>query len=639
VEALCERSPALRYARVAAAAAALVLAVPLAAHATRSSPKPAIQARLRARASPTHYVPGELIVGFRADAERAAVARANERVGARVRRRFPALRMQVVKLPGGVTVRDAARAYDRDPAVAFAEPNYLRYPAAVPSDPLFDDLWGLDNIGQAHPVADADGDSTAAPHAGTADADIDAPEAWALNPGGRVVAVIDSGVDVAHPDLAGQLWVNPGEIPGNGTDDDGNDKVDDVNGWDFGNKDGGLLAPPSAFEGWDHGTHVAGTIAAALDDTTGIVGVCPECRIMVLKIARDSDGAMRLSAEIAALAYAKSKHARIANMSFGGPAWSNAEREAIRKSGLLAVVAAGNDSLDNDMALASDTDGDGLADIFSPFYPASYTLGNVLAVAASNDQDENAYSTECHVLGLSKPRCAFTNFGHDSVDVSAPGVDVESTVPNGNWETWDGTSMATPHVAGVAALVKAKHPGYSIGQVKNAVMRSVNRPATLKTMYIARAPGLTGATTASGAFTRTSGRVNALKALSAGTTSATPLTDGNVNGARGMSRAKVHGVVAWPADVNDVRKRRLRKGRTYRITLRVPAGKDYDLFVWKPGTKEIWQVPKLRAFSAKGSGDEVVTFTAGKTGGFYIQVSAWLYNAGGYTLKVARISS
>jgi subtilisin family serine protease len=633
----------LKHAALVLATSLLVFA-PAASGAGDSSPTRGFQAHLDIASSPAQYVPGELIVGFRATAERAAMRRVNGHVGARVSRRFPAFRMQLVTLPRGLAVRDAVREYERDPAVSFAEPNYLRHPTVTPTDALFTDLWGLYNTGQTHRVSDYDL-SAGAPASGTEGADIDAPDAWDFQMGnGTVVAVIDSGVDVLHPDLSGQFWTNTGEIQSNGVDDDLNGHVDDVNGWDFGNNDATLLSP-NHFEGYDHGTHVAGTIAAVRDDNgndDGVVGICPDCKIMALKIARDSDGAFALSAEIAALAYAKSKGAEIANMSLGGPGWSMAEREAIRTSGLLAVVSAGNESLDNDMALSSDLDGDGYWDIASPSYPAAYTLPNILTVGATNHNDENGYSTQCHALGDPKPLCAFTNWGHDSVDVSAPGVDITSTVPGAGWETWDGTSMAAPHVAGIAALVLAKYgPTFTVAQLKNAVMRSVEKPASLKTMYFNTAPGLTGPAGArrTGNFTRTAGRVNAFTALTASTTNATPLTDGNVDGAKTMSTAKVFGTVAWPGDINDVRKRKLRRGRTYRFTLVVPAGKDYDLFVWKPGAKEIWQPSKFRRGGAHaGAADEVVKFRARSTGVYYIQVSTWLFKSGRYTLKFARLA-
>jgi subtilisin family serine protease len=597
--------------------------------ASGASAKAATVERTTNFAARGDYVPGQVILGFRGQASRADFARVHARVPARVAQRFGSLRMEVVKLGRGLSVQQAIRRYERDPAVAFAEPNYFRY---VNAD-LFGDLWGLNNTGQSHPVANGGGTTI-----GASGADINAPEAWATTKGSAqtVVAVIDTGVDVTHPDLAGQLWTNPGEIAGDGIDNDNNDKVDDVHGWDFANDNATLLSP-NHWTGWEHGTHVSGTIAGD-DDGDGVVGVCPGCKIMVLKIARDSDGRLVESAELAALSYAKAHGVKIANMSFGGPGWTNSERERIRKSGLLAVVSAGNDALDNDMFLGADIGGSNASDIFSPSYPASFTLSNILAVGASNDHNENGYSTDCFMNVISsKPECAFTNWGHDSVDLAAPGVDIESSVPGGGYETFDGTSMASPHVAGTAGLVLSEHPGYTVSQLKNAVMRSVNKPTSLRTLYI---PSYVAGKPLkkTGAFSRTHGRVNANNALTAGTSRATPLTDGNINGAKSFSDSSVKGSVAWPADINDVKKRKLSKGHFYRIALAVPTGKDYDLYVWKPGTKEIWQPNKLAKGSAQGgSADEVVQFTAGSTGVYYIHVSAWLFKSGSYKLTVKKL--
>lgn len=638
-------SPAIRLFSVAALTLALSAAGANAS--TSSNLTRGGAAHLALARSSAEYVPGEVIVRFRAGASRVAERRANARAAARVTARFPALRLQVAKIPQGFSVAAAVRRYESDPAVEFAEPNYLRHPTVIPTDARFGELFGLHNTGQSHPVSDTYPGGPQAPHVGSVDADIDVTEAWDVQSGnGTVVAVIDTGVDVDHPDLATQLWTNPGEdCPGcqtNGLDDDDNGLVDDVHGWDFADDDATLLSA-NAFFGYDHGTHVAGTVAGALDNTTGVVGVCPGCKIMVLKIARDSDGAMPLSAVIAAIEYAKAQGVRIANMSYGGPQFSNGEREAMRTSGLLAVVAAGNESLDNDMALGADLDGDGQVDILSPSYPASYTLPNILAVGASNDEDRNAYSTECDAVLSSKRLCAFTNWGHDSVDLSAPGVDITSAVPGAAWETWDGTSMATPHVAGAAALLLSHNAAYTNADLKNALMNSTDRPTNLDTLYIAPAPGITGpsgsiAFGTGNTFTRTSGRLNALNALTGSTANATPGTDGNVTGAAGMSKASVSGAVAWPTDVNDVRKRKLYKGKTYRVTLVVPAGSDSDLYVWKPGTKEIWQFSKLqRASASVGSADEVVKFKAGSTGVYFLHVMAWVQEDGNYTLKIAKL--
>jgi subtilisin family serine protease len=617
--------------------AALACAVLAGASGASAGPSPA--ERSYGTAIRGNFVPGQVIVGYRAHISRAEVARVHGRVPARVTQRFSSLRIDVVRLAPGLSVSQAVRRYERNPSVAFAEPNYVRTPQAD----LFSDLWALENSGQSHPVANSVPHHVAVAHVGSNDADIDASDAWLTTKGdpSTVIAVIDTGVDVGHPDLSGQLWQNPGEtcvgcLPG--VDDDHNGKKDDINGWDFANNDKTLLSA-NHFSGYNHGTHVAGTIAGD-DDNDGIVGVCPFCKIMVLKIARDSGGQLLLSAEIAALAYAKAHSVRIANMSFGGPDWSNAERNAIHNSGLLAVVSAGNEALDNDMYLYADRNNDGNVDAISPSFPASFTLGNILAVSASNDQDENAYGTECYDVFGSKPDCAFTNWGHDSVDLAAPGVDIESSLPSSKWQTWDGTSMAAPHVAGAAGLVLSQNPSYRVAELKNAIMNSVDTPPSLGTIYIPSYVDQTGhPRTKMGAFSRTTGRVNALNALTAGTSSATPMTDGNVNGAKSFSGSSVNGSVSWPADVNDVKKKKLFKGHKYRVTLVVPAHRDYDLFVWKPGSKEIWRPGKIVKASRRiGSGDEVIRFTAGSTGTYYFQVMAWLFKSGSYKLTVKKLA-
>jgi subtilisin family serine protease len=602
-------------------AAVMLLAVPAGNAATPSL--------LRAPAIETghgEYAPGHVLVGFKPGATRAERVGLRSRAGLRVVQRFRSLDMQLLRAPRGMTVPQAVRTLEHNPAVAWAEPDYLRHPLLnnPPLDVLFAQQWDLNNTGQSHDVTDQPFIPGApSDHVGTSDADIDAPEAWGAAGEGDnsvVVAVIDTGVDASHPDLANQ--------------------IDLVNSRDIANDDTTLLSPNS-WPGFDHGTHVAGTIAAEHNDLTGVVGVCPGCRIMALKIARDSDGQMTVSREVAALDYAKAHGAAIANMSLAGSDWSNAEREAIRKSGMLVVAAAGNDSLDNDMALAIDYNGDGNADFFSPSYPAAYSVPNLITVAASNDQDRYGYSTECVFdAGGTRNQCAFTDWGHDAVDLAAPGVDITSTVPGGSWETWDGTSMAAPHVAGAAGLVLSQNPLLSVAQLKNAIMHGVDKPSTLHTINIA--PPIDRQK--SGSFTRTSGRLNVFKALSASTANATPVTDGNIDHAASWSTRRRSGRVSWPADVNDVFKRRLSKGHVYRITLTVPKGRDYDLFVWKPGTKEIWQqititLSRLRAYSVHGgAADEGVQFRATSTGTYYVHVSAWLFKTGSYTLRFKRVS-
>ena len=206
--------------------------------------------------------------------------------------------------------------------------------------------------------------------------------------------------------------------------------------------------------------------------------------------------------------------------------------------------------------------------------------------------------------------------------------------------------MASPLVAGIAGLVKHEHPGYTPFQLKNAVMRSVDRPDSLRMLSsFANVTGIPK-TPIAGTFTRTQGRVNALKALTASTANATPLTDGNIDGAVFLG-GTVQRSVAWPRDVNDVYRKRLVAGNRYRIRLNGPPNKDMDLWVWRPGATEIHQFtsgcfnpngacPWLRAVSGSLDADEQVTFSVGATGTFYIQVQGW-YSGGPYTLSVKRL--
>jgi subtilisin family serine protease len=285
-----------------------------------------------------------------------------------------------------MTVEEALEIYRNDPDVEYVEPNYRRYATATPDDTFFTNLWGLHNSGQ-----NVNGTN------GTADADIDAPEAWDTTTGSInvVVAVIDSGVDYNHPDLLNNIWINLGEIAGNGLDDDGNGMIDDVRGWDFVDDDNNPM------DADDHGTHVAGTIAAEGDNDTGITGVTWTAKIMVLRFL-DGFGQGNVADEIEAIDYAIDKGANIINASFGSDTPSPSERAAIvdaRDAGILFVAAAGNDGSNNDSI---------------PHYPSSYDLDNIIAVAAS-DQNDNLPP--------------FTNFGFTSVDVAAPGTNTYSSKP------------------------------------------------------------------------------------------------------------------------------------------------------------------------------------------------------------------
>ena len=341
-------------------------------------------------------------------------------------------------------VKALVRWLKQQPDVLYAEPDYLiqldpddptpsgevlssEGPGNYPVDPSFGLLWGMNNEGQ---------------EGGTPDADIDAPEAWLLQTGAPdiVVGVIDTGVDYDHEDLAANMWVNPGEIPNNGLDDDGNGYVDDIHGWDWVNND----RDPD--DDHDHGSHCAGTIAGVGDNGIGVTGVAWNTQIMALKFL-DSNGSGYLSDAIYAIDYATANGARVTSNSWGGGGYSQAMADSIEaagEAGVLFVAAAGNSSRDNDA---------------SPTYPSSYEFPCVLSVAATTRFDEPAY---------------FTNYGATSVDLGAPGAEIFSTKQAGTYGYFSGTSMATPHVSGAAAMILGKNPLLTPVQVKEILMSSVD---------------------------------------------------------------------------------------------------------------------------------------------------------------------
>jgi subtilisin family serine protease len=637
-----------------AVGAAMVVAVPAAATRRPATRRVATTSSRGLQGRAATVVPGEVLVRFTRSVGRADAARIVRASGGRVATRLKTLDIDIVHLPRSVGVASAVDGFRSNPLVLRAEPNQLIYPSVevVPNDPLFPNQWGLRNVGQQHPI----GDRPPPTASGSNDADIDAGEAWGTTQGSpeTVIAVVDSGVDVDHPDLAANIWTNPGEIPANGIDDDGNGYTDDVHGWDFAENDDSLLETDSSIAGYEHGTHVAGIAAAQSNNAQGIAGVCPVCKVMVLKFMKPIDTNSRpgpdtmvgdLAAELEAIDYAIGMGADVFNGSYNTILYSQLERSAFQRLGsarVLSVLAAGNGALDNDMLVSADVDGDGRADFFSPAYPASYNLKSILSVTASNHKDEYGYFTGCVLQGNPKSSCAFADWGHDSVDLAAPGVDIQSTVPGG-YATFDGSSMAAPIASGVAGLVESAHPDYGPERVKNVIMNSVDHPANLQKLSALSVGAPRGR------FTRTSGRLNANTALFLNDISqATRKTDGNVNGARKI-QGRARGHLAWPHDVNDVYRRRLRRGRRYKVSLDGPRGKDFDLVVYKPGTKEIWQVEpscfalgrrgcKIQAYPGRqGTADESTRFKAGRTGIFYFQASAWILNRGRYTLKVRRL--
>jgi subtilisin family serine protease len=360
---------------------------------------------------PAKYVPGEVLVKFRDEAASSGIQSLNAVAGAKELRALSvnAGVIHQYKLEGALSIDEALLKYRSNPAVEYAEPNYLFWLTTIPSDAQFGSLWGLHNIGQA-----VNGT------AGTADADIDAPEAWDISTGSPnvTVAVIDTGIAYDHPDLAPNIWTNPGEIAGNGVDDDGNGLVDDVHGWDFHMDDSEPMDPIDLNSGGNpgHGTHVAGTIAGAGNNGTGITGVMWTARLMALK-AGGVDRSLSTTAIVSAIHYAVTKGARVINASFAGPDCSLTLYDAVSAAngaGVLFVAAAGNAESDND-------------DI--PSFPANFSasslcsgqqkaaLANVIAVAATDENDQLA---------------SFSNFGSATVQVAAPGVSINSTKPTSN---------------------------------------------------------------------------------------------------------------------------------------------------------------------------------------------------------------
>jgi outer membrane protein assembly factor BamB/subtilisin family serine protease len=383
----------------------------------------------------TLMVADHLVVKLSATATPDDLARFIGAVGAKTRRQVGKSRVYLVATPGvGLDEYEVTRDFLRGSGspLAYVEPDYLVQALRTPNDPAFSHLWGLNNLGQT---------------GGVGDADIDAPEAWDVTRGSTnvTVAVIDTGIDYAHPDLAANIWTNPGEIPGNGIDDDHNGYVDDVHGWDFINND----RDPT--DDHYHGTHCAGTIGAVGDNGIGVVGVSPSVKLMALKFLGLSGG--YTSDAIEAVDYATANGARITSNSWGGGGYSQALKDSIDESaqaGVLFVAAAGNSSCNNDQ---------------TSHYPSSYLSPNIVAVAATNHRDELA---------------SFSSYGATTVDLAAPGVDIYSSSPGGGYRYLSGTSMATPHVSGAAALLLATRPDWQWDDLKAALLASCDPVPALK---------------------------------------------------------------------------------------------------------------------------------------------------------------
>jgi subtilisin family serine protease len=379
-------------------------------------------------------VPGELLVLFKNDGARpdsigdAARVTIHASMGAELKRRFKLIPWDCVKVPAAnrSELQQMAQRYLSDPNVAYVEPNYRVYPIdTVPNDPDYGDLWGMERI--------------------------NAPQAWDFTTGSTniVVAVIDTGINLTHEDLVDNLWTNPGEIAGDGIDNDGNGFVDDVNGWDFVNDDN----DPTDDHG--HGTHCAGTIGAVGNNSVGVAGVCWNVKIVGIKFLGLAGGST--ADAIASVEYATglSQYIRLTSNSWGGGGESAALEAAINASGVagqLFIAAAGNDAVDNDV---------------TPHYPSSYESENLIAVASIAEGGDLS---------------GFSCYGLTSVDLAAPGSDIRSCWIGGNdkYNTISGTSMATPHVSGAAALLWSLRPEYDWQEIETAILENVATNAALE---------------------------------------------------------------------------------------------------------------------------------------------------------------
>ncbi|WP_199756784.1 S8 family serine peptidase [Tautonia sociabilis] len=333
--------------------------------------------------------------------------------------------LRVLHLPAGTTVPQAIASLRTDPRVLEASPDYVLSLQASPNDPGFTSgaLWGLRN-------------------SSLPEADIDAESAWNVTTGSAdsIVAVIDTGIDVTHPDLAANIWTNPGEIAGNGIDDDGNGYVDDSHGWNF------VANSPNVADDHGHGTHVAGTIGAVGNNGIGVVGVNWTVKLMALKFLNAS-GSGSTSDAIRALDYAVAMGAQVSNNSYGGSGFETFFSLAIdraREAGHIFVAAAGNSGVNVDT---------------NPSYPAAYAQDNVISVAATDRLDQLA---------------SWSNYGLQRVDLAAPGVSILSTLPGNRYGNLSGTSMASPHVAGAAAMLWGLHPDWSYQQVIAKLLATVD---------------------------------------------------------------------------------------------------------------------------------------------------------------------
>jgi subtilisin family serine protease len=403
------RQPYLRAAALLVALAALAFASPAHAAAPAAS--------------------GRLLVGFDKGVSKHRQGRILEALGARAAHRFGGVRggrLAMVKPRSGRATGALRKRLARAKGVSYAEPDYTQSASAVrvPNDPSYPFQYALVD--------------------GAANHDIDAPTAWATRTSCSTVAVLDTGIDTNHPDLAPNIYKSS-DKPSNGKDDDKNGYVDDTYGLNV------IKGKGSGEDDNGHGSHVAGIVGARGNNGLGVSGVCWSTKLMAVKFM-NSKGKGSSSDAIDGIDYAVKKGVKVINCSFGSSSKSSALHDAVdyaQSHGALLVVAAGNDSENVDK---------------HPEYPAAYTDSNILTVAASTSSDTLA---------------SFSNFGATAVDVAAPGNQILSTYMGGGYKVLSGTSMASPYAAGVAAMLRKQEPDASYSDLRYAIRHKVDTPPAL----------------------------------------------------------------------------------------------------------------------------------------------------------------
>lgn len=422
-----------------------------------------VRALLSANSGMPEHIPGEILIQYRSGInalERfqhtaAFGATPTETIHTRTMKLLGQGAMERVSLPPGMSIASACASISADPDVLFAEPNYIYHPTAVSNDPDYTNgsLWGMYG---------SDSPDVAGPSGTTNEYGSNAEAAWLADVTGSrdiVVGIVDEGVDITHPDLVDNIWVNPFETPGDGIDNDGNGYIDDIHGWNFSDNNNVVFTSGQD----DHGTHVAGTIGGVGNNTTGVAGVNWEVTMIPAKFLGPTGGST--SDAVRAIDYLTDLKIRhginlvASNNSWGGGGYSDSLKSAIiraAKAEILFVCAAGNDNLDNDVFTS---------------YPSQYSTltGTTTETAASYDS-----VIAVAAIGPDGSRASFSSYGLTTVDLGAPGVSIRSTVGGGGYDDYSGTSMATPHVTGAIALYASIQPGSVTGaQMRGALLDNV----------------------------------------------------------------------------------------------------------------------------------------------------------------------